>query len=417
MLILFIISICTTTVYASPTINKTTLKLWTKESYKLKVNTSEKTTWISRNKAVATVSSKGVVKAIKPGMTTIIAKTKNSIKTCKVTVKNAPVMSGTKSTWIYVKESVQPNINYKRNYKVINTFSNPTWKLSSKKYIEMSQKSNGYVSVSALGPSGGVIGTTILTAKISSDASTRTLRKVIKTKMHPRLNAEYEVYPGKSMSFLITNASSVEGATFSYTNKEAVTIERRYFKFYVKGKKPGKSNLTLKLNHGKIILHTTIVVKEQKAKDYAINVMTKLKSKYPAGTHWGQEKYYSTDDGWTGGTFHGGRGCAAFSFMINQTVYNEVSKRYKDSVQEKCNMISSFDEYKDKISPGDIIRLYAKPLSGDGHEIVVYYTYERNGHKYIVFADGAANDAVRWEVTFTESQLRSNFIYALTRWK
>lgn len=56
---------------------------------KLKVNnTSGKVTWSSGKKSVATVNSKGIVTAKKPGTATITAKTKEGQKlTCKITVK------------------------------------------------------------------------------------------------------------------------------------------------------------------------------------------------------------------------------------------------------------------------------------------------------------------------------------------
>lgn len=51
-------------------------------------NTNDKVTWTSSKKTVATVSSKGVVTAKKPGKATITAKTKSGQKlTCKITVK------------------------------------------------------------------------------------------------------------------------------------------------------------------------------------------------------------------------------------------------------------------------------------------------------------------------------------------
>lgn len=74
-------------------LSKTTLSLDVPESYTLKAtlaptNATDKTvTWTSSNKNVATVSSKGVVKAVGKGTATITAKTENGLKaTCKVTV-------------------------------------------------------------------------------------------------------------------------------------------------------------------------------------------------------------------------------------------------------------------------------------------------------------------------------------------
>ena len=64
------------------------------------ISATEKITWSSSNKKVATVNSKGKVTAKKAGTATITAKTSNGKKiTCKVTVKNPKVtLSKTKAT-------------------------------------------------------------------------------------------------------------------------------------------------------------------------------------------------------------------------------------------------------------------------------------------------------------------------------
>lgn len=60
-----------------------------------KKTASWKLTWTSSNKAVATVSSKGIVEAIAPGTATITVKTFNGKKaTCKVTVKHPAYKDG-----------------------------------------------------------------------------------------------------------------------------------------------------------------------------------------------------------------------------------------------------------------------------------------------------------------------------------
>jgi hypothetical protein len=79
-----------TTVQAATKIklNKTKATLYVGDSVKLKVSgTKKKVTWKSSSKSVATVSSKGVVKAKKQGSTTITATVSKKKYTCKVTVK------------------------------------------------------------------------------------------------------------------------------------------------------------------------------------------------------------------------------------------------------------------------------------------------------------------------------------------
>lgn len=68
-------------------LNKSKLTLQTGKTSKLKLkNTKKKVKWSSKNKKVATVSRKGVVKAVSVGKTTITAKSGKKRYSCKVTV-------------------------------------------------------------------------------------------------------------------------------------------------------------------------------------------------------------------------------------------------------------------------------------------------------------------------------------------
>ena len=68
-------------------LNKSKLTLQTGKTSKLKLkNTKKKVKWSSKNKKVATVSRKGVVKAVSVGKTTITAKSGKKKYSCKVTV-------------------------------------------------------------------------------------------------------------------------------------------------------------------------------------------------------------------------------------------------------------------------------------------------------------------------------------------
>lgn len=69
-------------------LNKTKLTLNEGQSYTLKLSGTSKTVkWSTSNKKVATVSQKGIVKAVSPGSATITAKVSNKKYQCKVTVK------------------------------------------------------------------------------------------------------------------------------------------------------------------------------------------------------------------------------------------------------------------------------------------------------------------------------------------
>ena len=74
-------------------LNKKSISLNVGKTYTLKASgTKGKITWTSSKKSVATVSSKGVVKAKKKGTAVIAAKYGKKKLTCKVTVKQ-PVKS------------------------------------------------------------------------------------------------------------------------------------------------------------------------------------------------------------------------------------------------------------------------------------------------------------------------------------
>ena len=104
---------------AAPKLNKTKITLTAGSKKKLKVkNTAKKVKWSSKNKAVASVNQKGVVKAKKKGITTIIAKVGKKKLRCKVVVKKAAAQKATgsaklKSAWnTYVKAAGEKSIHF-----------------------------------------------------------------------------------------------------------------------------------------------------------------------------------------------------------------------------------------------------------------------------------------------------------------
>ncbi len=89
-----IVSIFCTSVSAEvasvPKLNQTSATIIVGKKLTLKVsNTKKKVTWSSSNKKIATVTTKGVVTAVKAGKANITAKVSGKKLVCKVTVKNA----------------------------------------------------------------------------------------------------------------------------------------------------------------------------------------------------------------------------------------------------------------------------------------------------------------------------------------
>ena len=118
-------------VNAAAKLNKKSITLNVKKTYTLKLTgTKGKVTWTSSNRSVASVTSKGVVKAVKKGTATITARYGKNKLTCKITVKqpvtsikvNKTVVSLQKGKTYAVKAVVSPgNAN---NKAVIWTSSN-----------------------------------------------------------------------------------------------------------------------------------------------------------------------------------------------------------------------------------------------------------------------------------------------------
>lgn len=94
-----------------PRLSKTSIKLTVGNKYNLKVTgTRQKVIWSSSNKAVATVSNKGVVTGKKTGTTKITAKIGSKKYTCTVSVKNkkkATLKVSTKNINVNKKASVK----------------------------------------------------------------------------------------------------------------------------------------------------------------------------------------------------------------------------------------------------------------------------------------------------------------------
>ena len=114
----------TSTVQAASSIKiskkKKTLRVGDKYTLKI-TGTSKKVKWKSSNKKVATVNSKGKVKAKKKGTATITAKVGGKKYKCKITVKKAKVLKVGKYTLKYGTYKGS-GINYNSNEKYSCTF-------------------------------------------------------------------------------------------------------------------------------------------------------------------------------------------------------------------------------------------------------------------------------------------------------
>ena len=144
---LFVLSVLLITVFgnistvnaASVRLSKKSATLWVGDSLKLSVKkASKKVKWSSNNKSVATVSSKGKVKAKKAGKAVIAAKVGKKKLKCKITVKKTKI-SKTALTIKYGDKAALTLIDAKKN---VAWFSENT-RIA---YVE-----NGYVLAKSVG--------------------------------------------------------------------------------------------------------------------------------------------------------------------------------------------------------------------------------------------------------------------------
>lgn len=203
------------------------------------LNATTKVTWSTSSKAVATVSTKGLVTAKKAGSATITAKCGGKSFTCKITVKN-PTLSKTsavlkcdKSCLLSLKNAVQKNV---------------TWK-SSNERVATADGTRVY----AHGP-----GTATITAKYCS----MTLKCTVKV-----IDYEFNVYgiqlePGEAYQLKATPRGPKVSYTWSSTNKDIATVDKNGLVHATPGKGGScKIRINFTATTGKSYCETTVRVK------------------------------------------------------------------------------------------------------------------------------------------------------------
>lgn len=122
----------------------------------------------------------------------------------------------------------------------------------------------------------------------------------------------------------------------------------------------------------------------------AYQAITAMKSRYPEGTSYNNNRYYA----WKGGIFSGGYGCAGFAFEMSDAAFGSLPARY-------------FYDYS-KIRVGDILR-----VENNSHSVIVLEIRSSE----IVVAEGNYNGKVHWGRTIPLSEIRSSkTAYGLTRY-
>lgn len=185
-------------------------------------------TYTTSNKAIATVSSTGVVKGIKAGTVTITATTSTGLKTtCKVTVK-APSVKFTKSSAVvYTGKTATVKAT-------LAGVSSVTYKSSNTKIATVNSKTGTVKGIKA--------GTVTITA--TSGKLKATYKLTVKNPTFTLTKSSATIAKGKTTT-IKSKAAPVSTVTYTSSNKKVATVTG---KGVVKGISKGKATITVKCN-------------------------------------------------------------------------------------------------------------------------------------------------------------------------
>lgn len=240
-------------------LNKTTATVYVKKTQQLKVNGGTgTTTWKSNNKKVATVTSKGVVKGIKPGTATITAIKNGKVMKCKVTVKWEPETGKTTTMTYNVSYDKDFDVNMVGPGKIALTITNT----DSGDYADN-------LDVSVYNPKfNEIIDVSVAPGKTRTVSVNTTARgefsvycygygKVVLKKTTKPSLSKSTMKVGKGYTGTLKVYGVKNGGKWSSSNKKIATVSS---KGVVKGKKKGTCYIKYTLKTGKVIKCKVTVV-------------------------------------------------------------------------------------------------------------------------------------------------------------
>lgn len=185
-------------------------------------------TYTTSNKAIATVSSTGVVKGIKAGTVTITATTSTGLKTtCKVTVKAPSVKFAKSSAVVYTGKTATVKATLAGVSSVI-------YKSSNTKIATVNSKTGTVKGIKA--------GTVTITA--TSGKLKATYKLTVKNPTFTLTKSSATIAKGKTTT-IRSKATPVSTVTYTSSNKKVATVTG---KGVVKGISKGKATITVKCN-------------------------------------------------------------------------------------------------------------------------------------------------------------------------
>lgn len=212
------------------TLDKTSATVYTGKTVTLKAasnDTAKTVTYTTSNKAVATVSSTGVVKGVKAGTAVITANCGNATATCKVTVKAPSVKFAKSSAVVYTGKTATVKAT-------LAGVSSVTYKSSNTKIVTVNSKTGTVKGIKA--------GTVTITA--TSGKLKATYKLTVKNPTFTLTKSSATIAKGKTTT-IRSKATPVSTVTYTSSNKKVATVTG---KGVVKGISKGKATITVKCN-------------------------------------------------------------------------------------------------------------------------------------------------------------------------
>ncbi len=204
-------------------------------------DTTEKATFSSSNRNVATVNSKGKITAVNLGKATITAKTPSGKKAqCRVTVKKQATGIKLKNRAVKLNKGLSQTLKYTLSPK--GSISKIKWSSNNKKVATVN--SNGKIKARGRG-------TATISAKLPSGKSAKCKVTVyIKATGINFSKSALTINRGesKNLSYTISPRNTTEKATFSSSNKKVVTVNS---KGKITARNVGTATISAKIPSGK----------------------------------------------------------------------------------------------------------------------------------------------------------------------
>ena len=211
-------------------LDKTSATIYTGKTVTLKAtsnDTAKTVTYTTSNKAVATVSSTGVVKGVKAGTAVITANCGNATATCKVTVKAPSVKFAKKSAVVYKGKTATVKAT-------LAGVSSVTYKSSNTKIATVNSKTGTVKGIKA--------GTVTITA--TSGKLKATYKLTVKNPTFTLTKSSATIAKGKTTT-IKSKAAPASKVTYISSNRKVATVTS---KGVVKGIRKGKATITVKCN-------------------------------------------------------------------------------------------------------------------------------------------------------------------------